>query len=62
MIELLTALGLMCVIEGAMYAAFPRGMREMVMKIAELSDAQIRNLGLFIAVLGFLIVAVLRGL
>lgn len=62
MTELLSALGLMFVIEGAMYAAFPRGMREMVMKIAELSDAQIRNIGFFVAVLGFMIVAVLRGL
>ncbi|MFN7113912.1 MAG: DUF2065 domain-containing protein [Alphaproteobacteria bacterium] len=61
MFDLLTALGLMFVIEGAMYAAFPRGMREMVMKIAELSDAQIRNLGLLFAVMGFMIVAVLRG-
>lgn len=61
MLDLLTALGLMFVIEGAMYAAFPRGMRDMVMKIGELGDAQIRNLGLFFAVLGFVIVAVLRG-
>lgn len=61
MMDLLTALGLMFVIEGAMYAAFPRGMRDMVMKIAELSDAQVRNLGLFFAVFGFIIVAVLRG-
>jgi uncharacterized protein YjeT (DUF2065 family) len=62
MTDLLTALGLMFVIEGAMYAAFPRGMREMVMKIAELSDVQIRNIGFFVAILGFAIIAVLRGL
>ncbi|MDY0009663.1 MAG: DUF2065 domain-containing protein [Bdellovibrionales bacterium] len=61
MMDILTALGLMLVIEGAMYAGFPRGMREMIGKIAALSDAQIRNLGLFCAVFGFLIIAVLRG-
>lgn len=61
MMELLTALGLMFVIEGLMYAAFPRGMRDMVMKISELNDGQLRNLGLSFAVFGLLIIAVLRG-
>lgn len=61
MMELLTALGLMFVIEGIMYAAFPRGMRDMVLKISELNDGQLRNLGLGFAIFGLLIIAVLRG-
>lgn len=61
MMELFTAIGLMFLMEGIMYAAFPRGMRDMVMKISELNDSQLRYLGLGFAVFGLLIIAVLRG-
>jgi len=61
MTELVTAIGLMFLLEGALYAGFPRGMRDMLGKIAELSDGQIRLLGLASAGLGFLIVALMRA-
>lgn len=60
MTEILTALGLMFLLEGALYAAFPRGMRNMLGKIAEMNDGQIRMLGLVSATLGFLLVAFMR--
>lgn len=61
MTELLTALGLMCVIEGLMYAGFPRGMREMLLQIARLNDIQVRQIGLGIALVGLLVLAFTRG-
>ncbi len=60
MTELLAAIGLMFFLEGALYAGFPRGMRDMLDKIAELNDGQIRLLGIICALLGFLIVALAR--
>lgn len=57
----LTAIGLMFVIEGAMYAAFPRGMRDMISKISALDDARIRQIGLILVIFGFLVMAALHG-
>jgi len=61
MVDLLTALGLMFVLEGAMYALQPDGMKRMMERVIALPSGQLRALGLFIAVFGFIIVAVLRG-
>lgn len=61
MTDLLTALGLMFVLEGAMYALFPRGMKEMTARMAQMPDATLRNFGIFCALFGFVIIAVLRG-
>ncbi len=61
MMDLLTALGLMFVLEGAMYALFPEGMRQMMTRVLTLPVKQLRMAGLFLAVFGFVIVAVLRG-
>jgi len=61
MTDLLTALGLMFVLEGAMYALFPRGMKEMTARMAQMPDAALRNFGILFALFGFIIVAVLRG-
>lgn len=60
--ELLTALGLMFVIEGATYALFPEAMKRMVSQLLALQTNQIRMFGLAFAIFGFLIIAVLRGL
>ena len=38
MIDLLTAIGLMFVLEGAMYALFPRGMKELIALAAQTPD------------------------
>ena len=61
MIDLLTAIGLMLVIEGAMYALFPRGMKELTARMLATPDQQLRTVGVLIAVFGFVIIAVLRG-
>ena len=59
--ELLTALGLMFVLEGAIYALFPAGMKRMVLQLLALQESQIRVFGLAFAIFGFLIIAVIRG-
>lgn len=53
---LLTALGLFLLVEGAAYALFPRGMRDTMQHIARLPDAQLRQMGLTVAVAGAAIV------
>lgn len=58
----LVALGLMFVIEGAMYALFPDGMRKMMERIITLPTAHIRAGGIVFAIFGFLIIATLKGL
>jgi uncharacterized protein len=61
MTDLLTALGLMFVIEGAMYALFPDGMRNMMARVMPLPSSQLRGFGFVMAIFGFVIVGVLRG-
>ncbi len=61
MIDFLTALGLMFVIEGILYALFPLAMKRMIVQVLALPPQQIRFFGLILAVFGFLIVAALRG-
>lgn len=61
MIDLLTAVGLMFVIEGALYALFPHVMRQMMASALLLPIAKFRIFGLIFAFLGFAIIAALRG-
>lgn len=61
MTEFLTALGLMFVLEGAVYALFPEQMKRMVLQILTLQTNYIRTAGLVFALFGFLVIAVLRG-
>jgi len=61
MMDLLTALGLMFVLEGAMYALFPQGMKRMTAQMAQMPPQHLRGAGLFFALFGFVILAVLRG-
>jgi uncharacterized protein YjeT (DUF2065 family) len=61
MSELLTALGLMFVLEGALYALFPDYMKRMMFMLLALPVQQIRAFGLIFAVFGFLMVATIRG-
>jgi len=62
MTDLVTALGLMMVIEGALYALFPDGMRNMAAQAALLPPQQLRVIGLLLACIGFAVVAVIRGM
>lgn len=62
MTDLAVALGLMLVIEGAMYALFPDAMKRMTAQISLLAPQQLRMAGLLLALLGFVAVAAVRGM
>jgi hypothetical protein len=61
MMDFLTALGLMFVLEGALYALFPLGMKGVSARLLEMEVGALRLLGLAFAVFGALMIAVLRG-
>ena len=54
--ELIIAFGLFLFIEGILYALFPSKMKNMLMKLNELNNNQLRSGGMVFAVLGFIIV------
>jgi uncharacterized protein YjeT (DUF2065 family) len=61
MADLATALGLVLVIEGALYALFPEGMQRMMAQALELPPNYLRRAGLAAAVCGFFVVWLIRG-
>lgn len=61
MSDLIVAIGLVFVIEGLLYAAFPNAMRKMVQDITKLPDTNIRTIGIFALVIGVIIVWAVRG-
>ena len=54
--ELIIAFGLFLFIEGTLYAIFPSKMKNMIMKLSEIKDSQLRFGGLIFLVIGFLII------
>ena len=54
--ELIIAFGLFLFIEGAMYALFPSKMRNMILKLNNLKNNQLRIGGLVFLVIGFIII------
>ena len=58
--ELIIALGLILFIEGNLYAIFPSKMKNMIMKLKEATDNQLRTGGLVFAVIGFFIIWYLK--
>lgn len=50
--DLFIALALVLVIEGLLYAAFPRQMRSVVERMAQFTDTVLRQTGLFTAAIG----------
>ena len=58
---ILIGLGLMLLIEGAMYSLAPRGMQRLMALLSQLPESQVRMLGVTSAVLGFLVIAVLTN-
>ena len=58
--ELIIAFGLFLFIEGALYAIFPSKMKNMIMKLREATDNQLRTGGLIFAVIGFFIIWYLK--
>tara|TARA_B100001109_G_scaffold81413_1_gene66476 strand:+ start:342 stop:524 length:183 start_codon:yes stop_codon:yes gene_type:complete len=58
--ELIIAFGLFLFIEGILYALFPAKMKNMLSKLNEINDSQLRTGGLLFAVIGFLIIWYLK--
>ena len=58
--ELIIAFGLFLFIEGILYAIFPSKMKNMIMKLNEDTDNQLRTGGLIFAVIGFFIIWYLK--
>ena len=60
--DLLTALALVLVIEGAVYALFPGPMKRMMTVAVEQPDSVLRPVGLVAAVVGVVLVWLVRGI
>lgn len=60
MADLLVAFGLVLVIEGALYALFPDGMKRLMVQVLEMPPSVIRGAGLGAALVGFVIVWLVR--
>ena len=54
--ELIIAFGLFLFIEGILYVLFPSKMKNMLLKLNETSDNQLRKGGLIFAIIGFAII------
>jgi uncharacterized protein YjeT (DUF2065 family) len=61
MTDLLTALALVLVLEGTLWAAAPDGMKRAVAMTLTMSDQRLRTGGLIAAALGVLVVWLIRG-
>ena len=59
--ELIIAFGLFLFIEGILYAIFPSKMKSMLKKIELVKDSQLRSGGLIFAVIGFVIVYLIKS-
>jgi uncharacterized protein YjeT (DUF2065 family) len=59
--DLLTALALVLVIEGTLYALFPEGMRRMMAQMLDLPEQRLRIAGLAGVVIGLVAVWLMRG-
>ena len=59
--ELVIAFGLFLFIEGILYALFPAKMKNMLKKLDLLKDSQLRTGGLIFAVIGFVIVYLIKS-
>ena len=54
--ELIIALGLFLFIEGILYAIFPSKMKNMIFKLSQISDGQLKSGGMVFAIIGFIII------
>ncbi len=59
--ELVIAFGLFLFIEGILYALFPSKMKNMLKKLELVKDSQLRSGGLIFAVIGFVIVYLIKS-
>ena len=58
--ELIIAFGLFLFIEGILYAIFPSKMKNIIIKLKDATDNQLRTGGLIFAVIGFFIIWYLK--
>ena len=58
--ELIIAFGLFLFIEGVLYALFPSKMKNMLKKLDDVADKQLRTGGLVFAIIGFIIIWYLK--
>ena len=61
MIDFLAALGLVFVIEGLVFAAFPAHAKRAMLSVMETPEATLRVVGIGSAVIGVLLVWLVRG-
>ncbi|MFV3128210.1 DUF2065 domain-containing protein [Niveispirillum sp. KHB5.9] len=61
MTDFLTALALVFVIEGLLYAIAPASMRDMAIRITGMEPAMLRRIGLGAAILGVIALTAIRG-
>ena len=59
--ELVIAFGLFLFIEGILYALFPAKMKSMLKKLELVKDSQLRLGGLIFAIIGFVIVYLIKS-
>ena len=59
--ELIVAVGLLFVIEGLLYTIFPDQMKNMMKKMQDIPASNLRTGGLFFALIGFIIVWIIKG-
>lgn len=59
--DFVTALGLVLVIEGVLYALMPGGMKSMMRSALETPDQTLRVAGIVVAVVGLIFVWIIRG-
>jgi len=59
--DFLAALGLVCVIEGLLFAAFPTQAKRAMASVLETHDGPLRLIGIGSAVFGLIIVWMVRG-
>ena len=61
MSDFLVALGLLLVIEGTLYAAFPGGLKRMMTMVQDVPDQSLRSGGVAAIALGVAVVWLVRG-
>ena len=61
MLDFLTAVALILVIEGVVYALFPDAMKRMMAQVLTLPAGSLRSAGLAAAALGIFLVWLIRG-
>lgn len=61
MSDLIVGIGLVLVIEGLLYAAFPSAMRKMCEDMTKRADSNLRTVGMIAMIIGVAIIWAIRG-